>query len=483
MVSPTRRQFFKGAAALAAGGVLAACGATPTPQVIREVVTQVVEKEVTTIVEGTPRVEVVKETVVVEQVVTATAVAEPPPPTRAAGEKVKLTFEWPQYTPEKTRYGEYIINTYMENNPDVTIEPMYNTDPTQKLTVAIAGGTPPDCGWFGAGWPEFWRRFVELDEYIDRDAAEVKYDEFYPKLQGATQWLGKRQVMPMGFTCTLMYYNKDMFAAAGATLPTDDWTWDDLRVAGAAITNADANEWGVVLDWGSWWSESFYAGPWADDMWKKSAFYSDVRVAMIQLWKDLWNKDKIAPPASVQAEQGPMPMFQTGKLAMFAGGSWALEPFRETEFDWDIVPNPVLKWTGGDKRGTGMWTEELFIMDTSQYKEEAWQFVKWASGTELLTWAADQGHVVPGRQPIAESDAFIKTSQKPANITAFLTSAGFALPASCHPAASKISKALGDPIESFFTPEEPIGADEAVKQADAALQGVLDEWWAKEGAA
>jgi len=46
---------------------LAACGATPTPQVIEKVVTSVVEKEVTKIVEGTPQV--VKETVVVQQTV------------------------------------------------------------------------------------------------------------------------------------------------------------------------------------------------------------------------------------------------------------------------------------------------------------------------------------------------------------------------------------------------------------------------------
>ncbi|MHB0875840.1 MAG: ABC transporter substrate-binding protein [Anaerolineae bacterium] len=483
MVSSTRRQFFKVAGALAAGGALSACGATPTPQVIREVVTQVVEREVTTIVEGTPKVEVVKETVVVEQVVTATAVVEPPTPTRAAGEKVKLTFEWPQYTPEKQRYGEYIINTYMEQNPDVVIEPMYNTNPTEKLTISIAGGTPPDCGWFGAGWPEFWRRFLPLDDLIERDAAEIKYDEFFPKLVGATQWLGKRYVMPMGFTCTLMYFNKVLFDGASTAYPTDDWTWDDLMTMGQAITKEDGSQYGVMLDMGSWWAPTFQAGPWADEQWKKAGFDNEIRVHMVQLWKDLWNKDKIAAPPTVTGEQGTMPMFESGKIGMFAGGSWALEPFRKLEFDWDIVPLPALKWTDGNHQGTGMWTEELFVMDATKYVDDAWNFVKWASGTELLTWAADQGHVVPGRQPIAESDAFIKTTQKPANIQAFLVSAGFAIPASCHPAASKISKAIGDPVSAFFAVEETQSAQEACTNANSALQTVLDEWWAKEGAA
>ena len=34
-----------------------------------------------------------------------------------------------------------------------------------------------------------------------------------------------------------MYYNKDMFEAAGLDLPTDDWTMDDFYAAAKALTN------------------------------------------------------------------------------------------------------------------------------------------------------------------------------------------------------------------------------------------------------
>ena len=73
----SRRAFLRRAAAFggmaAVGSLAAACGATPTPEVIEKVVekvvTQVVEKEVTKIVAGTPVT--VKETVVVEKAVTS----------------------------------------------------------------------------------------------------------------------------------------------------------------------------------------------------------------------------------------------------------------------------------------------------------------------------------------------------------------------------------------------------------------------------
>jgi len=122
-------------------------------------------------------------------------------------------------------------------------------------------------------------------------------------------------------------------------------------------------------------------------------------------------------------------------------------------------------------------------MNTTKHVEEAWEFVKWATGTELLTWAADEGHVVPGRRPIAESEAFIKTDKPPANIRAFLVSAEFAIPTVNHPAAGKIYPAVGDPLSAFFSVEETLSAEEATRTAHDNIQEVLDEWWEEEGGA
>jgi len=84
---------------LAGTAVLAACGATPTPQTIKEVVTQVVEKEVTKIVESTPQV--VKETVVVE--VTAAAATGAPMPAATSAEQVTIRW-WSYYTMQEPGY-------------------------------------------------------------------------------------------------------------------------------------------------------------------------------------------------------------------------------------------------------------------------------------------------------------------------------------------------------------------------------------------
>lgn len=142
------------------------------------------------------------------------------------------------------------------------------------------------------------------------------------------------------------------------------------------------------------------------------------------------------------------------------------------------MPQPALVWEDGKHRGTGMWTEELFIINTSDKKEEAWQFIKWASGPELLTWAASEGHVVPGRKSIAETEAFLNPNKKPANIHAFLDSAEFAVPVNAHPAAGKVATAIGDPVSAFFSVEETMDAATATRAAHDGIQAALDEWWA-----
>jgi hypothetical protein len=75
--------------------VLAACGATPTPQVIEKVV----EREVTKIVEGTPQV--VVETVVVQETVVVKETVQVAAPTAAAQGPIVLKMLWRITNPQE----------------------------------------------------------------------------------------------------------------------------------------------------------------------------------------------------------------------------------------------------------------------------------------------------------------------------------------------------------------------------------------------
>ena len=47
--------------------------------------------------------------------------------------------------------------------------------------------------------------------------------------------------LPRDFQTIVLFYNKDMFDAAGVAYPTADWTYDDLRNAAKKLTMVGAD--------------------------------------------------------------------------------------------------------------------------------------------------------------------------------------------------------------------------------------------------
>ena len=137
-----RRTLLRVAGVAGGAAVLAACGATPTPQVVKEtvVVTQEVEKVVkeTVVVEGTPQV--VTETVVV-------TAAAPVAGSDMAGNVSMWVFPLTEndtdalWTPLISRFGE----TYPNIKVGVELLPWYGR--REKMLTAFAAGQPPDMAY------------------------------------------------------------------------------------------------------------------------------------------------------------------------------------------------------------------------------------------------------------------------------------------------------------------------------------------------
>src|SRR5690606_12681058 len=55
---------------------------------------------------------------------------------------------------------------------------------------------------------------------------------------------GTSYALPSSFSDVVLYYNADLFDAAGLEYPTNDWTWEDEKAAAEALTDAAAGQWG-----------------------------------------------------------------------------------------------------------------------------------------------------------------------------------------------------------------------------------------------
>ena len=53
--------------------------------------------------------------------------------------------------------------------------------------------------------------------------------------------------IPKDFDSIAVFYNKDMFDAAGVDYPSDDWTWDEFIEIAKALTDAENGIYGVAV--------------------------------------------------------------------------------------------------------------------------------------------------------------------------------------------------------------------------------------------
>jgi multiple sugar transport system substrate-binding protein len=108
--------------------------------------------------------------------------------------------------------------------------------------------------------------------------------------------------------------------------------------------------------------------------------------------------------------------FTNGRLAMLLSSRRSVPTFREAaKFDWDIVSLPVFRQPAGI-----LHSDAYCLTKASDRKDAAWRFVEYALGPEGAPVVARTGRTVPSLRSVAESDAFLDPSAKPANSRVFL---------------------------------------------------------------
>jgi ABC-type glycerol-3-phosphate transport system substrate-binding protein len=247
----TRRRFLARAAAFAGmatvGSLAATCGATPTPEVIEKVVTQVVEveKEVTKIVAGTPVKEVVKETVVVEKPVTTvkevTKVVEVP----AVEEKITLRVQTLGGVRGEKAYK--FARMYEQLRPNMTLknEDLAWGDTLLKQELLYGTGDLWDIcyghssyAWVGAykGW------YMHIDDLLAATDAVPNYDDFFikgvenAKYEGNTHAIIDFIVPGAG---QFVMFNHNIFDDAGVPYPEPGMDMWGLAELARSVTDRD----------------------------------------------------------------------------------------------------------------------------------------------------------------------------------------------------------------------------------------------------
>lgn len=289
-------------------------------------------------------------------------------------------------TDQMLKIQQDIAKQFEQKNPGVKVQvEAYADGFDQKLVAAFGAKNPPDVMYMW-DFPTYNASLEPLDEYVKKDPS-VAIDDFYQGLLNYNRFDGKLFGLPAGFSTRVVFYNKKLFNEANVPLPTDDWTWEDFKLAAKQLTVRDKKQYGFAvrsepdtydLQQFVWSNGSSFISP--DGKTIEGYMNSKQTAEALQIFSDL-TKDKSALLVGGKNQQSGNDLFKAGKLAMYDNGVWSLESYKKANVDFGTVVMP--QFPGKPGKGV-IATSSVSIAKDSKNKELAWEFLKFFVSSDAI---------------------------------------------------------------------------------------------------
>jgi multiple sugar transport system substrate-binding protein len=375
------------------------------------------------------------------------------------------------------------------NGEHPNIRVFYTPDPDNlevKMPADMAAGIAPDVmsgcceffpAWANAGYLLDLRPFVEAD--LDRETIDDWSAAQYKAL--FTQD-GKQFGLPKYHGALALYYNKDLFDAAGVDYPTAGWTYDDYLAAMKKLTvrqGSETTQWGSMVDVS--WDRiqihvngfgGHYVNP--DDS-KKCEMASPVaQEAMEWLRLRMW-EDKVMPTFLDVQNVETRKAFIQQKIAMVEDGSWALRDILDSaSFRIGVAPFP----TGPKRHATLATTDGFGIYANTKHPEAAWELLKFLVSKDYGRAMARTHFLQPARASLVpEWAGYIRQEYpgkaKEVDIEAFADGQinGYSVTTEIFPNMIGVGKLAKDAWDRIYTlGKAPVSEMESICQQIEAIQ-------------
>lgn len=305
-----------------------------------------------------------------------------------------VTLKWAIWDESITPYWQALVDAYKEVAPNVTIEmvDLGSTDYQTVLATELSGdGTDFDVVTIKdvPGYATLVQKnaIIPLNDLIERDGIDLT------KYSGITDQLmvdGKLYEMPFRSDFWVLYYNKDLFDAAGVDYPTNDMTFEEYDDLARKLTNTTFGEQVYGAHYHTWRSAVQLFGVLdgqhtiLDGEYDFFAPYYEMVLNQ--------EKDGVCRKYTDLKAEGLhySAAFAGGDVAMMNQGSWyigtLIANLASGEYDsslcgnWGMVKYPHAE--GVEPGSTLGAIASLAVVAVSDQQEAAWEFVKWVSGEE-----------------------------------------------------------------------------------------------------
>lgn len=308
----------------------------------------------------------------------------------AEGEKRQVNFYY-STDMESTAGDEIAAFNASQDEIEVIGHSIPESDYDDKVKVMAAGGSDvADVIWT--------RSPAQTMQYVDNDAlvnlapyAEAAGLDLSPiaetSLKGITSEDGSFYGMPDKSTCWMLFYNKELFDAAGVDYPVNI-TWDEYMDLAASLTSeeGDTKMWGTLIPN---WEMNLAAIPQGTYLDSEDLTYTKEYARILHR---LYVEDKSAPGLG-EMQSGSFDVyayFETGNYYTMINGDWTFRLINP-DFEYGAAPLPIFE--GGEEGASTGQASFLAIPATATNPDDAYKFIEFyctsAEGTSIIASKGD----------------------------------------------------------------------------------------------
>ena len=254
----------------------------------------------------------------------------------------------------------------------------------EKLLTAFAGDALPDIGQLGNTWlPELATlgALEPLQARVDASPA-IQRDDYFAGIWDTNVMDGQLYGVPWYVDTRLVFYRKDLLAAAGFDAPPRDWQeWQ--RQLAAIKQQAGPNKYAILLPLNEFESLVNFAVQQPDPLLRDDGTRGNFESAGFRrafaYYVDMFNRNW-APRMSDTQISNVWDEFANGFYAFYITGPWNVGEFKRrlparVQNDWSTAPIP-----GPDGPGAAIGGGSSLVMfESSKHKREVWQLIEFLS--------------------------------------------------------------------------------------------------------
>jgi fructooligosaccharide transport system substrate-binding protein len=341
--------------------------------------------------------------------------------------QVELTFLRNLTNPAFNQAYEEMVAAFEAAHPNIKINMQsmhWGSEYELRLRTELAAGNHPDIMAIDSPNLALYANsgsLLSIDSYMKEEGNIEDIPEGV--LKGLT-YKDEIYLAPIVESSIALFYNMNLFREAGIPFPSGNpnnpMTWDEVLEIAKKINNPAKGVIGIDPAQGFNVGEgpAYFKMPilWQfgadvispDGSTAEGYLNSPEALEALQFYQDLYRKHEVAA-----AEMPPAP-FETDKLGMTIMGSWAISELLQTPGfvlgeDFGVAPLPKGKHQVVPNGG---WA--LGISSKTKHPEEAWEFVKFATGYKGSKLFVEISGDLPARYSVARD--FPELNEYPKNI-------------------------------------------------------------------